>query len=490
MKKLIVLLLTLLSLQVSAQRVLTLDRCRALALRNNKTLRASRMGQEMALNAQKAARTQYLPKVDAVGNYTYLSKEISLLSNKQKNALNNLGTNAVSNATDLLTSLVQSGSISSEQAALIGEAMSKNSAVAVATGNSFGKAITDALKTDTKNVWNGGIEVRQPIFMGGAIKAANNIADISRQMADNNVELISQQTLYDIDKAYWTAVSLRQKKNLAYSYRDLVRQLNADVHKMIKEGVATKADGLRVDVRSNEADMQIVQVEDGLVLSKMLLCQLCGLPLEEQVTLADENKKNLDATPIDTSAAPHSSVTSRPEIRLMQNAVDISEQNTNLVRAAFLPKVFLTGGYWVSNPNLYNGFKRDFSGVWNIGVSVAIPVWNWFERRYKVRASEASTVIARLNLSDMQEKVVLQVTQGRFKVKEAHKRLNMAMSNLASAEENLRCANIGFKEGVMDLTNVMEAQTAWEQAQSEKIDAEVEVKLSEVNLQKAMGNLR
>ena len=65
----------------------------------------------------------------------------------------------------------------------------------------------------------------------------------------------------------------------------------------------------------------------------------------------------------------------------------------------------------------------------------------------------------------------------------------MAQSNTAKAEENLRCANIGFREGVMESTAVIEAQTAWLQAQSQKIDAEIDVKLSQVALSKALGTL-
>ena len=118
-----------------------------------------------------------------------------------------------------------------------------------------------------------------------------------------------------------------------------------------------------------------------------------------------------------------------------------------------------------------------------------IPVWNWFEGTYKVRASKASTHIAQLELADAREKIQLQVSQSQFKVKEAQKKLAMAQKNLISAEENLRCANVGFQEGVMEVTDVMAAQTAWQQAQSQKIDAEVDVRLSQVNLQKALGVL-
>ena len=72
---------------------------------------------------------------------------------------------------------------------------------------------------------------------------------------------------------------------------------------------------------------------------------------------------------------------------------------------------------------------------------------------------------------------------------EASKKLRLATASTARAEENLRCANLGFREGVMQSTDVMEAQTAWLQAQSQKIDAEIDVKLSQVNLQKALGTL-
>ena len=128
--------------------------------------------------------------------------------------------------------------------------------------------------------------------------------------------------------------------------------------------------------------------------------------------------------------------------------------------------------------------------MWTLGVMVRVPVWNWFEGSYKVRASRIATDMATLELSDARDKIGLQVAQSQFRVKEAQKKLNMARKNIKSAEENLRCANLGFKEGVMESTDVMAAQTAWQQAQSQKIDAEVDVKLTLVNLKKALGILQ
>ena len=107
-----------------------------------------------------------------------------------------------------------------------------------------------------------------------------------------------------------------------------------------------------------------------------------------------------------------------------------------------------------------------------------------------MRASKIASAMAELEKDDIAEKIELQVSQSQFKVKEANRRLAMATKNVENADENLRCANLGFKEGVIQTTDVMAAQTAWLQAQSQKIDAEIDVKLSQVNLRKALGVLQ
>ncbi len=263
--------------------------------------------------------------------------------------------------------MVGQGILTPEQAQKIGGLLSDKLAPIQQQGNAIGQNVVDAFRTDTRNMWAGSVMVRQPIYMGGAIIAANKIADIGEEIAENDLDHQTQQTLYAIDQAYWLAVSLKQKHKLATSYRDLVQKLNDDVHKMIKQGVATKADGLKVDVKVNEAEMKMTQAEDGLALSKMLLCQLCGIPMNQEITLADEDKETLalSGTPIDTEqqrvAAADSAMNTRPELRMLQNALDISKQATNLVRAIYMPHVALTGGYTISNPNVFNGFQKKFT---------------------------------------------------------------------------------------------------------------------------------
>jgi len=468
---------------VDAQRLLNLDSCRALALKNNKQMSISRVKKEVAANVRKAARTKYLPHISALGGYEFTSKEISILNNDQKEALSSLGTN------------LKDGIVSSvgPYAQILPPALQQQLGTDLTRMAGFldmgGQSIVNAFRTDTRNMFAGAILLTQPVFMGGAIVAMNKMADTGELLAANSEEAKRQSTLFNIDQAYWQVVSLRHKQKLAQSYLDLVKKLDGDVQKMIKEGVATRSEGLSVSVKVNEAEMAVIKVNDGLVLAKMLLCQLCGLPVNEQVVLTDEETADLGAVEVAPQMNVEQAFENRPELKMLQNVVDMGKQTTNLLKAGNLPQVMLTGGYMVSNPNLFNGFEKKFAGVWNVGVLVRVPIWNWGDVAYKVRASKGATTIATLQRDEARELIELQVNQSAFKVNEANKKLELAKASTERADENLRTANLGFSEGVISSTTVMEAQTAWLQAQSQKIDAEIDVKLSQVNLQKAMGTL-
>ena len=469
---------------VGAQRLLNLDSCRAMALRNNKQMSISRVKQEIAANVRKSARTKYLPHISAMGGYEYTSKEVSILNDDQKEALNSLGSN------------LKNGIVSSvgPYAQILPAALQQRLGTDLTNLASFldlsGQNIVNAFRTDTRNLWAGAILLTQPVFMGGAIVAMNKLADAGEELAANSAEAKRQATLYHIDQAYWQVVSLRHKQKLAQGYLDLVKKLDGDVQKMIKEGVATRSDGLSVSVKVNEAEMAMLKVSDGLTLSKMLLCQLCGIPVDEQIVLAEEETDNLETVEVTPQADFQQAMENRPELKMLQNMVDMGKQTTNILKAGNLPQVLLTGGYMVSNPNVFNGFEKKFAGVWNVGVLVRVPIWNWGDVAYKVRAAKGATTIATLQKEEAREKIELQVNQSAFQVSEANKKLEMAKASIERANENLRTANLGFSEGVISSTTVMEAQTAWLQAQSQKIDAEIDVKLSQVNLQKALGTLR
>ena len=494
--------------------ILSLDSCRARALRNNKQLSMAKVKKDIATNTRKSARTKYLPHIDVTGGYMYSSRSIALLSEEQQAMLPNMGTAAAQDirnfigsnfssadmaagkqiATNILQRMTVSGLITPAEASALqamGQKLGGLSGIGDALAQKIdaaGQSLADAFNTNTHHMFMASAMLTQPLYMGGAITAANNMADIGEKISETSIEKAEQEIIYNIDNTYWMVVSLKQKQRLATNYLELVKKLNSDVHKMIDEGVATRADGLKVDVAVNEAEMTLTKVDNGLSLAKMYLCQLCGMDLESDISLADENVMP-EMTYAELAEEPGKDFSSRPELSMLSNSIDLAKEKTKLARAGYLPQLALTGGAVFSNPSIYNGFERKFKGALTVGVLLRVPVLDWGETAYKIRASKNSTRLAELTYNEAEEMISLQVNQCSFKLKEAHKHLATALGNIKSAEENLRCANLGFREGVISTTDVMSAQTAWMKAQTEKIDAEIDVKTAEVAMKKATGKL-
>ena len=120
---------------------------------------------------------------------------------------------------------------------------------------------------------------------------------------------------------------------------------------------------------------------------------------------------------------------------------------------------------------------------------MTIPLWHWGGNYHHYKATKAATNSQRLALEDLEEKVQLQVKQAKFSYEEAYKTYDMTLSNLTSAQANLDDATYGF-HGVITIDDVIGAQTAWLKANSEKIDAEIGIRLCEVYLSKVLGNMR
>lgn len=480
MKKLIALcLLIITGSNAVAQQVFTLDSCRNMAINNNKQIRIANEKIKAAGYERKSAFANYLPGFDVMGGYMYNSKEISLLSDKQKDLLSNT-----------LAPILQQ--IIAQHPEELGQQLQQMGTGIINTLNGAGQSLVDAFRTNTTNVFGGAVTLTQPIYMGGKIRAYNQITKYAEELAKTQKNTAVKDLIFQTDEIYWQVVSLVYKKKLAESYANLLDSLYQNIKDMIQEGVATQSDGLTVAVKQNEAQITLTKVSDGLSLSKMVLAQLCGLPVNLQYSLADE----IETLQQENLPAPTSSInmeevyTNRSEIQSLTLATEIYKQKQRVALSAMLPNLALTGSYMFSNPNVFNSFEKKLDGFFNVGVMLKIPVFHWGKDFYKVKAAKTERNIALLNLEEAKEKIELQVNQATFKVNEATKKLIMTRKNMEKAEENLRNAQIGFEEGVLTTNNVLEAQTAWLQAQSEKIDAEIDIRLCEVYLSKAMGLMK
>ena len=416
-----------------AQRMLTLEECRNLAIQNNKELQISGEKIKMADNEKKAAFTKYFPQLSANGAYMWNQKDINLLD---------MGA---------LSSSLSSSLGGLAQLPMIQHLMS---------------GVNDMQHLDVQNIWVGNVSLVQPVFMGGKIVNYNQITKFAKQLAESMNNLQLQDLIYKTDETYWQVISLVNKKKLADAYVDLLRKMDSDVTAMIYEGVATEADGLSVKVKLNEAEMAQTKVENGLALTRMLLAQICGLSLEEDLSLADEKLDNFPVETTQASADLNEAFMNRNELRSLDLTTKIYKRKERIALAEMLPNVALAANYFVTNPNVFNGFKNDFAGMFNVGVMVKVPLSGWWEGTYRRNSAKAETRIKTLEWQDAREKIELQVNQSVYKVNEAGKKLIASSRNMENAEENLRRANFGFEEGVIPALNLMEAQTAWVSARS------------------------
>ena len=422
-------------------RVLTLQQCRDSAMANNHDLKIARQKMTVAGHDRKIAMSNYFPDISVSGAYMYNSRDIHLIPQEASDVLTGLGTPL-------------QGTILNH----IGDILNK-----------IGNDIDSALELDTQNIFIGAVSVTQPVFTGGKIVAANKITALAEELAQSQYDTGCRQLAAEVDKAYWQIVSISWKARLAEDYSELLQQMLHDTEIMVNEGMATQ---------SNEAQMLLTKAENGLSLSKMLLCQLCGMDMDSDITLADEQK---DLLPVPETAASKGFayiIACRPEIRSLELAGEIYGKKITVERAGMMPQIAVTANYLLTNPNIYHGFSNTFAGMFNVGVAVKIPIIHGCESWQKVRKAKAEAVIAEYRLEDARDKILLQITRLRKQEAEAREKLEMAENSLESAEENLRTATIGYSEGVIPSNTVMAAQSAWMKAHSEYIDAGVELQMT------------
>ena len=347
----------------------------------------------------------------------------------------------------------------------------------------------DALSFDTHNVFAGAVTLTQPVFMGGTIKALNDIARYAESAAVAGRNAVVQEITYNVDEAYWLVVSLNAKKELAESFVQLVDTLRYNVQALYDEGMATRSDVLSVDVKLNEAKIMLTKVDNGLTLARMNLAQVCGLPTDTRLTLSDESLRTVGDHAPSYTWNVEDVFARRQDLEAMRQGVNVLKGREKLTLGTMLPKIGVFGSYQFSTPNLNNGFSKKVGGGFSVGAAVTIPIWHWGRDYNHYRAAQSATRAQQLLLEDMEEKVRLQLSQAKFKFQESFKTYDMTKANLGKAEENLDNARTAFREGVMTTNDVILAQTGWLQANSENIDAAIGIRLCEVYLSKVLGNL-
>ena len=433
--------------QARAQRGLTLDSCRSLAKEHSRTLQQKDEEIKAAHAKKQQVMTNFFPQVAARGVYLHMQKELHLIDwDKPLGHLN----------------------------FLIPERLRHLGTV------------------DLRNLWVGNVTAIQPLFLGGKIISGYKMASLAERLQGELRQTAETEVETKLDETYWQVVSLRSKERLLNQLVRLLEQTVKDVDASIDAGVATKADGLSVRTKLSEAEVKRSQVVNGLELSRMLLADLCGLSEDEPFTLAEEG--HLQELLLSTQTAPiardedtEAAIERRSEIRSLRLVDSIYSKRVNMESASLFPKLYGVASYSTSNPNSFQGQKKEFGGQYYLGLMLEVPISDLFSGTFKRRQAKAEHRVKQLELAEARSKINLQIKQALRTADDARRAYTTALSAVKMAEENMRYAKAGYDEGVIPLLNYTMAQTAWMSAQDSLIDAQIRVLLTESKLKKILA---
>ncbi len=469
MKRLILIILCSLLLphitfgQVQETLQLSLDSCRAMALRTNYDVKIAQETIEKANAEKNAIFSMYFPKISGMAGITYVFKDIELLQSIEP---------LFPSSVDL-----SSTSIPTELHGPINDAV-----------GSIKDGIVGAWKPielSLKGVFLAGIMLQQPIYAGGRIVTGNQMAKIGVEMAHENEKLKRSEAILEAEKAYWLFVTVREKVKIAETYMALLNEAEIQVQNAEEAQMVNMNDLMQVRVKQNEVKMQLQMAKSGLELSRMALCHIIGMDYSTPIL------------PIDTVAqvetllalSADSALDKRSEYKLLQKVVAMKEGEVRLARGNYLPTVGVGASFAYMGNIKIAGQKDAPYNISNVMATVNIPITAWWEGSQKIKSAQRDKRIAELELEKNAQLMELQIRQATFNMNDAYTQVKMAEDALEAAKENLRISNDRYEVQMETMTALLHAQGVWQEAYSKLIDARIDYRIKEVEFLKATGQL-
>ena len=333
-------------------------------------------------------------------------------------------------------------------------------------------------------VYMGGIQVEQPLYMGGKIRAAYKMSLLGKEMAQLSETLTASEVIVKTDQAYAQVIKAKEMKKVADKYNAVLVELKKNVESAYKHGLKPQNDVLKVQVKLNESELNIRKADNALRLATMNLCHYIGKPLTSDIRTADNFPEVAQDIRLQIS-----DISARPEYAILNQQVAIAKQQVKLNRSELLPQIGVKGSYdyihglEINDQDLFN--KGSFSVLLN----VSVPLFHFGERTNKVRAAKAKLEQTRLEQENMNEQMLLELTQAANNLDEAQLESTIAERSLQQAEENMRVSRSQYDVGLETLSDHLEAQALWQQAYETHVDARFRLYLNYVAYLKATGTL-
>ncbi len=453
MKRYLLSLLFVLFYGFSDAQTLTIDSCRILALQYNKDKQSAALTTKQAEYTKKSTYAMFFPEFSflAVGGYDSGNESLTLDFN----------------------------SVAAPMLAQIG-------AMAAGYGVTLPPMTIPTYDLNFKSGWlfTTGVMLKQPIYMGGKIRAAYDMSKMAVEMARQNERLTDAEVIQKADEAYAKVVKAEELVDVALRYQTLLAELNKNVESAIKHGLRLKNDQMKVQVKMNEVELQLRRAQNGVRLAKMNLCHTIGRSLVSDIEVSREYPEIDDAMILQTS-----DVSSRPEVELLDYQAKMAAQKVKIAKSTRLPQIALLAMYGyshgleINDRTLLNGW--GFTG----GVSVSIPLYHFGERSNKIKAEELKQQQIELERDNKVEQMLLQLNQTANNLDEARLEVSLAQTSLEQAEMNMTLSKQQYKAGFETLSDYLETQALWQQAYETKIEAHFQLYLASVAYLKAAGHL-
>lgn len=340
-----------------------------------------------------------------------------------------------------------------------------------------------------------GLSLMQPIYTGGKILTGRKMAKIGEEVAQEQQRMTKMDVIVEADNAYWTYLAVSRKVNMMESYTRQMDTIYNQTQAALSAGLATENDMLRVEAKRSEIKYQTQKVQNGADLCKMSLCRVIGVDFGTQIELTDTTFV------AETMLSLSDDLSKRPELTMLQKNVDINEQQIKMVRSDMLPMIALSAGYtYFGNikmktmvdigGGMYMPYTSEFKdGIGTAMLAVQIPILHWGEGFKKVKKARFNLENAKLDLEKNKKLLTLQVQQAIRNVQDSYMMIETASLALRQAEENLRVTRNRYNESMATLTDLLDAQSQWQQSYSNYIEAQSQYKIYETEYLRATGKL-
>lgn len=443
--------------------VLSIERCRELALQNNKERKSSLLETQAAEYGRKAMKAQFLPdfSLKAFSVYDSADQGFALDMTGVKQGL----ANAVGEA-------VQAGVLGMNQAQWLQQYAGQI------------PSSIEPLKYRMDWMYGGAVVMKQPLYMGGKIRAAYRMADMAVGLRREGERLTEASVIQKTDEAYAKVVNAVELEQVALKYQEMLAALEAQVASAVKHGLRMESDRLKVKVKMNEVALQLRKAQNGVRLAKMNLCHVTGLPLRQDICVSSEYPAVDAALQLQTD-----DVSLRPEYAMLEAKVKIAGEQVKMTRSEMLPQLALLAKYGYAQGVKVNGRPLmegwDFAG----GVTLNVPLYHFGEHANKVKAAKVKQEQASLERDDVTEQMLLDLTRAANNLDEARLEVELSESAMREADENVRLSQQQYHAGLETLTDLLESQALWQKAYESRVNARFQFYLSSVDYLRASGLL-